>query len=277
MTKPRKDSSPLEMYEKPIGTTWEERDGALTESTELAPAFSMAASMIDSLAAASLASYNVKTIAEYGMQGLRSQAERTVLRRAMLIGVHQGPIFRDQDDFEVYTEERDIGLGPRVEELENNFESFDARLENIETQQADVSGVVHAIRTLKADFESLRADVVGDAGSNRRLMISQIEVVTRQIASVSKVYDVPDQGNLVRHFAERPKLAQLLLDSADEITKRFEHGPASIVDDDGELVMRIPTQLSPAVGHMRFSAFLRDWWIPKAGIEDKMTLTIDYV
>lgn len=272
MTKPRKDSSPLEMYEKPIGTTWEVRDGALTESTELDPVFSMAASMIDSLA-----SYDAKTITEAGLQGLRLHAGRTVLRGALLIGVHQGPIFRDPGDPEVYTDERDIGLEPRVEELENNFESFDARLENVEAQQADVSGVVHAIRTLKADFESLRADVAGDTGSNRRLTIGQIQAVMRQIANVSKVYDIPEQSSLVQHFVDRPKLVQLLLDSASEIKERFEYGPASIVDEDGELVMRIPTQLSPAAAHVRFSAFLRDWWMPKAGVEDKMTLTLDYV
>ena len=104
-----------------------------------------------------------------------------------------------------------------------------------------------------------------------------IEAVTRQIASVSKAYDVPDHGSLVRYFAERPKLAQFLLDSTDEIVKHFEYGPASIVVDDGELVMRIPTQLSPAVAQKRFSAFLRDWWMPKAGVEDKMTLTLNYV
>jgi hypothetical protein len=145
------------------------------------------------------------------------------------------------------------------------------------TRSSPAAQRVDKAAELKADFESLRADVARDAGNDRRLTIGQIEAVTRQIASVAKVYDVPDHGSLVRHFAERPKLTQLLLDSADEIVKRFEYDPASIVDDDGELVMRIPTQLSPAVGHIRFSTFLRDWWIPKAGIEDKMTLTIDYV
>ena len=110
-----------------------------------------------------------------------------------------------------------------------------------------------------------------------RAFKASVEEVARAVSMLQREYELEDSGAIVQHFLGRPAFIELVLDAAKEISSRFDSARATLRCEAGDLVIAIPTKLSPTVAEERYSDFLRQWWMPRAGIEDATTLTLDYV
>ena len=111
----------------------------------------------------------------------------------------------------------------------------------------------------------------------RKQDLERLGELTRIVKALAQEYDLDASGAVVMHFLARANLLPLLLNAVEPLRQSFGDTRAMLRCEEGELVLGIPTTLDPDEAEELFSKFLREWWMPNAGVVDRMTVTLDYV
>lgn len=100
----------------------------------------------------------------------------------------------------------------------------------------------------------------------------------KAIADLRTIFEVvgDDDFACLEHFAARSKLPMLLKEAAAELRKKFPGSPLGLTWEDGNIYLVVKTTTKAEEGEELLSEFF-DWWIPRRNVEDRTTVTIEYV
>jgi hypothetical protein len=104
----------------------------------------------------------------------------------------------------------------------------------------------------------------------------QIAAVLARVSKLEALYSAVKRGpGFIEHLVLRPDLPLLLEEAAAELRRRFD-SPMYLSWEDGCLFVVVKTKLKAEDAEPMLDAFL-DWWLGRSHVDDRTTVTLDYV
>lgn len=140
--------------------------------------------------------------------------------------------------------------------------------------------VVDELRLVKRRVEVLEAEVAAlkERDSTDDESVAPVAEVARVVSILQRSFEIEDAGAVVRHFLSRESVLQFFVKTAEKVPAFFNAGARCSLrcDDDDELLLEITTPLTPDEGELRYSKFLREWWMPLGGHKHRVTVSLNY-